>query len=664
MGLRLNYFIVLIVIGILSYGGRIVEGASGSWTSESGDWSASWVVDATVAKTINFTVTCQTIGWCGLGIANKSSMIGGDMYWATIGDTYCQSGCFSDRFAYIHAEPSKDNHTDINPISAQIDNGVFTWSFWRLLETGDLKQDNPIIPSGNWLLFAYGSEPGTEVGNGDYSFDYHDNRGYAFVNFYNDVSGSPTPTMSLTATPSPSTGSSVSPSPSTPPNLNPNTTTNSSFTYTNPEGTWSVKWELNDPNITFTVTCLTSGWCGLGLNPNSDQMPNTEVFWASVDSNQCSSGCFSNRFATEFAQPGQQSSQLIHPISAQVINGAFTWKFSRPIAPTTKTTRQSSSDFGTHYNIEAGEPLYLLWAYSGSPGTQITGSGGSVDYSFGQHSNRGAASVNFFSGSASTVTNNLENYRRAHSILMYVAWLFIVPFAVFLSRYMKLILGVAWYRLHVALNCFAVLLSFAAFGIIIYYTEKVIDNGDTKKQHFDGGHQALGLVLIIGTLIQPSLGVVADRLWTPGAQWKGLQDWVHMLFGRAMLIVGFVQIGLGIQLYCVSKAVFGVYITTVGIWILFLIVMEVLRWFSPLGKWLGGGNVVTKRGEKWKRACFGQEEGSEEGASWWFKAILAGSTIGLIVVLIGGLVLAAVILMGKMKIPNSDPYYNNCVLIS
>eukprot|EP01088_Endostelium_zonatum_P016145 TRINITY_DN4243_c0_g1_i4.p1 TRINITY_DN4243_c0_g1~~TRINITY_DN4243_c0_g1_i4.p1 ORF type:complete len:533 (-),score=60.85 TRINITY_DN4243_c0_g1_i4:137-1735(-) len=512
---------------VLCWLGSVNAITGGSYISDDQTWSASWVADEAGSKMINFTVVCRTPGWCALGIANSSSMAGTDVYWATLGSN-CPNGCFSDRWATGQFTPRKDNHTDMYPISAGMVNGSFTFSFWRYIETGDLAQDVPITSAGNWLNWAYSGTTGSPTGNNDYTFPFHGpNHGGTFINLLENISPSASRSISPSSSPSRSIGSTPSVSPSSSP---PPIATNSSFSYTNSDGSWSVSWELDDANITYTVTCATTGWCALGLNPNNEQMPGTDVYWASLDSNQCSRGCFSNRFAYDFSQPVQQSKQIMTPISAEIVNGVFTWKFSRPLRPSGQQQRQSSSggsSTGAHYDLSPDQSLYLLWAFSGSTGSPVISNGQITDYSFGQHSRRGAATIDFFTGAASDVSNSIENHRRTHSILMYVCWLFLVPFAVFLSRYMKLIMGAPWFRLHIFVNTFAVLTSFAAFGIIVYYTQKVIEY-DTKKQHFDGGHQALGLVLIIGTLIQPTLGVIADRLWKPSHNWKGLQDWPHV----------------------------------------------------------------------------------------------------------------------------------------
>jgi len=312
-----------------------VNCTGGSYTNDDGSWSAHWVVDENVTR-INYTLICPQARWCAIGISNTTGMPNTDVYWATIG-TGCTNGCYSDRYAYTTGQPTLDNHTDLYPISASLVNGTFTWSFWRYLQTGDLIQDIPITSAGNWLLWAWSSKSGTPTGTGDYSFPYHNsNRGEIYLSFLDNISPSTSHTQTPTTTPSPSFGAAISnsPSPSRSPNSNSDSGSpiNSTLSYTEPDQNWYTSWEFDEENINFTVVCKTSGWCALGINPGSESMAGTAIYWATPpNSASCPNGCFSNRFATGFFQPGQLSPQVITPISAQLVDGIFTWKFSRPI---------------------------------------------------------------------------------------------------------------------------------------------------------------------------------------------------------------------------------------------------------------------------------------------------------------------------------------------
>ncbi len=217
----------------------------------------------------------------------------------------------------------------------------------------------------------------------------------------------------------------------------------------------------------------------------------------------------------------------------------MTITFTRPLKVTDK-----------HDITIADQQYHMLWG---------VGSDGSVNYatkSYSQHSTQGDVLVNFFSSNAlceaaATATNP---YFKAHGILMIVGWTMMLFVGTYIARYMKPVTNL-WFKVHVALQtigCFAVVAAFVL--ILVYY------NGGFTV----GWHQMIGLFVVIGTVAQPIIGAIADRMYDPSRTkipvWP---DQIHWWVGRITSIVALAAIFLGIWVYMptsnVAYILFGVY---------------------------------------------------------------------------------------------------------
>mgnify|MGYP001027678067 CR=1 FL=1 len=177
------------------------------------------------------------------------------------------------------------------------------------------------------------------------------------------------------------------------------------------------------------------------------------------------------------------------------------------------------------YDITIADQQYhMLWA---------VGPDGTVNYAaktYSQHSSQGDVLVNFFSNNAlcEAATNALNPYFKAHGILMIVVWTMMLFVGTYIARYMKPVTDL-WFKVHVALQtigCFAVV---AAFVVILVF--------------FDGSftvdwHQMIGLVVIAGTVAQPIIGVIADKMYNPSrAKVPVWPDQIHWWVGRGTSIL-------------------------------------------------------------------------------------------------------------------------------
>lgn len=142
----------------------------------------------------------------------------------------------------------------------------------------------------------------------------------------------------------------------------------------------------------------------------------------------------------------------------------------------------------------------------------------------------------------------------SHAILGCLVWAFIVPVGGILFR---LNIKSRWiYRTHAILQITALLAYIAAVGLGVWMCE----NFSTKYYNmWDDPHVQLGLAILVLAFFLPPLGYVHHLIYKkavaaeaaglstkrPGRTWFGT---VHLWTGRALIVLGMVNGGLGIRM--------------------------------------------------------------------------------------------------------------------
>ncbi|KAJ3398744.1 hypothetical protein HDV05_002329, partial [Chytridiales sp. JEL 0842] len=150
-----------------------------------------------------------------------------------------------------------------------------------------------------------------------------------------------------------------------------------------------------------------------------------------------------------------------------------------------------------------------------------------------------------------------------HASTLYTAWALLPPLGIFIARFMKHMLGHWWFRLHVMILGF--LLPLLVF-VGVLCVELALPEG--SKRFFTSNHGILGTVLTFVFLpLQLTLGVVADRLWSPTRTSIPWWDRLHWWVGRLSVLLGGVTIYLGLQVWEVQQVWYGVLFTAMaGAW--------------------------------------------------------------------------------------------------
>ncbi|KAJ6020504.1 hypothetical protein N7540_006008 [Penicillium herquei] len=139
----------------------------------------------------------------------------------------------------------------------------------------------------------------------------------------------------------------------------------------------------------------------------------------------------------------------------------------------------------------------------------------------------------------SMMTFNLEDIERekiAHGVLMIVAYVIIFPLAGLFLRISRLRHTVA---IHGGLQIFALVLSIAGIGLGISMARPL-----GLLSHY---HPVIGMIVIAGLAIfQPAMGLLQHRHFRKTGG-KSIFAYMHRWFGRLMLTLGIINVGLGLH---------------------------------------------------------------------------------------------------------------------
>jgi len=183
------------------------------------------------------------------------------------------------------------------------------------------------------------------------------------------------------------------------------------------------------------------------------------------------------------------------------------------------------------------------------------------------------------SGSSTISQTNVFDYDKAHGIIMGVTVVLLFPIG---ALFMRLV-GNA--MLHAVLQIFSLLALIVGFGLGVKLAH-------LKFYLWNNAHTRFGLALFILFLIQPVIGLIHHRSYLR-TQKRGIFGQIHTWYGRALLILGVINGGLGLQLAANTRGgeiAYGVVAGVMAIFYLFVIGVVGFR------KGKGGGKV--ERGEE------------------------------------------------------------------
>jgi Eukaryotic cytochrome b561 len=332
-----------------------------------------------------------------------------------------------------------------------------------------------------------------------------------------------------------------------------------------------------------------SGWTGFGVtgNPPGGMVPSGVV----VVGTSSSGTTVASRRLTKGMAPNlvvQTTVFSVAEMQAARVGGKFNLQFARRV------------DGDEQFPIKSDKETNVVWAaHAGKDGI-------SPNNELVQHTERGAVTVNFFTGATFVPPPSpLHDVVIAHAAVMFFAWAVVVPFMSILARFKW---RDWWFPLHKYGQTGAVGLALAAFGGIVYVVQA------EKNQHFSSVHEIMGLVVICLAVLQPVLGVWADKVYDPNRHAAPLfPDGFHALFGWLLYVGSQVTIVLGLILFLGSKYMQSPWFIAAAVWIgLVFVVLLVVT---------GKNEVERARKKKFLLLSgedeFGVDEDGQEQRSGW-----------------------------------------------
>lgn len=525
------------------------------------DYRMYWSI---VGDNIEIGLAAKVNGWMGVGISTDGSMdssgngsdvwvgwIGGD-----IGACAGPGGCVLDYRATALQQPIRDATSHLlNRSFGSIDG--YKWvKFQRLLVTND-SQDRDITPDEpQYVIHALGNSLPTDID----TFETH----IAGTNYPTYIQFGQSQWACNDSAPTPA-GPTVN-------------------FYENPTKTWRLNWTLIDDgdSIEFNVSARTSSWWALGIN-NNENMVGADIMWCSFNGG---TGVVVDRKATAHETPGSDAVQNVELVSAESVNGWSTCQLRRKL-----NTGDAQGD-----NVIGGSFQKLLWAYDAPSGKRSLVERDCPDFCQHASNTKGLATVDFLTGATAGVST--DDKRKAHGILMLFAWGLLAVAGAFIARYCKtpqgkwVLYGYVWVHLHGFLGILTFVVNLIAFALIVSWVS------DRDIDHFKGAHEIIGIIVFICAFFLPLVGVIAELFLKKyrDPNWVGyLIGLTHAWFGKALVLLGLVEIYLGLALYCVPTYVMVTYGVSIACMIALFLAHEVLRWFAPWGSWLGGPGFTYQR---------------------------------------------------------------------
>mmetsp|Transcript_6087 Transcript_6087/g.8496 ORF Transcript_6087/g.8496 Transcript_6087/m.8496 type:complete len:582 (+) Transcript_6087:109-1854(+) len=329
--------------------------------------------------------------------------------------------------------------------------------------------------------------------------------------------------------------------PSTGPTLT-NTVNPSDYQYHGQvSSSFDVYWNMYNTTIEIAIICDCSGWVGFG--PSKDlEMINSDPIIGWIDSN-------GDPAAYDYYITARSSSG-VKADSNDASYNVLAYAGSKQGGKThIKWLRSLTSPNSNDISITNKEIPVVYGYHPTKPGPSI---------SEHNRNTKGTAKVNFYTGSFSLKNNNA--IEEAHGFLMFFAWSVFIPVTSFIARYLKKFKW--WFNVHRIVNSGAMVIGLVAFILALVFC----------TSHFDTPHKIIGLVVTILGILQPILGVVADKMFDPNREKTPIfPDKIHWLFGWSSLILGLVNVFLGLVAYGSGtglKIAYLVYAILLGVFLL------------------------------------------------------------------------------------------------
>lgn len=204
----------------------------------------------------------------------------------------------------------------------------------------------------------------------------------------------------------------------------------------------------------------------------------------------------------------------------------------------------------------------VIYAYAF---TRITPN--SSGYIEGPHRATSEMSVDFTTGSLSSISNPTKTLRKSHGVVNIFAWALLAPTGAFIARYLRQQESL-WFPLHVGFQITSYVLGAIGVGLGIKLTRE-LPTGDWKH------HRIVGIfVLFLATLQMLAICVRPNK----DSKQRNLWSWYHFIAGRSLLLLAAVNIVIGLKIADADRSWQAGYALILVITVLAFTILEVMYW--------------------------------------------------------------------------------------
>jgi hypothetical protein len=315
--------------------------------------------------------------------------------------------------------------------------------------------------------------------------------------------------------------------------------------------TWDVMLQLDSKS-----SSLVNPWLGLGLGTGMLKTSQMYVCGAFQQNNTTSVTFREHSSPLSYIPPSISSTKSATGVSGFINTTSFSCSFTRSMS-------------GNPTMVEG--PMNFIFAFNPRSGLNFQG----IYFTQHQPQHKGILILDLATGAVRQLGANLFIRKQIHGIGMMIVWMVMFPFGAYLARYLRSILS-QWLVVKVFNQILGTLFMFM-FLYFIVSAEVIL--APTKI------HNVMGIFMILYVSLQVFVGVLSHM----GLRMEFLDQYreytrkFHFLSGYALLMMGMVQVGLGINLlYPLSDPRDGivfwvVYFSLIVFWVL-LFVMTELYW--------------------------------------------------------------------------------------
>eukprot|EP01087_Luapelamoeba_hula_P019166 TRINITY_DN6317_c0_g1_i1.p1 TRINITY_DN6317_c0_g1~~TRINITY_DN6317_c0_g1_i1.p1 ORF type:complete len:425 (+),score=46.03 TRINITY_DN6317_c0_g1_i1:25-1275(+) len=322
---------------------------------------------------------------------------------------------------------------------------------------------------------------------------------------------------------------------------------------------WSLSTDNSSITFQLSVTASTPVWVGLGWHPVgavTTGMTQADFAIAVFNGSKLTvSDYFANTNRNGFTRPlpdtttpypggvdnigsysGMQA-PMDTPSGTLVLTNVI---FQRPLI---------TGDTAADHPITPGS-MIVIWAF---------GESNTFGY---HHGNAGQILVDFYSGATTQSTDEAETLIQMHGGMMFIAFGIQLTFGAFVARYLR-----TNHRWWLTIHATSQLLGVAT--VLVALVLAIVSVSEEGESHFHGFHQVYGLLLVILLLCFPALTGVLAHWYLRGDLRR--YRWIHVLAGYVTIILGYIQLYIGIHEYdaldalktpyYILSVLFGLYLT-------------------------------------------------------------------------------------------------------